>query len=95
MCSSATFSEAKEKSAQVKYEIDFSPYGIEGLSLMTRYLYGWDMDNTGSTNPLYTRRHIYDQSIDNKHWERDVELRYKIKTGFAKDLDVRLRQADA
>jgi imipenem/basic amino acid-specific outer membrane pore len=89
----ATFTEAKEKSAQVKYEIDFSPYGIEGLSFMTRYLYGWDMDNTGSDNKLYTKRHIYDQNIDNKHWERDIELRYKVKQGIAKDLDVRLRQA--
>lgn len=89
----STFTEAKEKSAQVKYEIDFSPYGVDGLSFMTRYLYGWDMDNTGSDNVFYTKRHVYDQSIDNKHWERDIELRYKVKQGIAKDLDVRLRQA--
>lgn len=89
----ATFTEAREKSAQIKYEIDFSPYGANGLSLMTRYLYGWDMDNTGSDNTFYTKRHIYNQDIDNKHWERDIELRYKMKKGFAKDLDIRVRQA--
>ncbi|CAM4103241.1 OprD family outer membrane porin [Acinetobacter pragensis] len=89
----ATFTEAKEKSAQIKYEIDFSPYGAIGLSLMTRYLYGWDMDNTGSDNAFYTKRHIYNQDIDNKHWERDIELRYRVQQGFAKDLDIRLRQA--
>ncbi|EPF71035.1 OprD family outer membrane porin [Acinetobacter rudis] len=89
----STFTEAKEKSVQFKYEVDFAPYGLDGLSFMTRYLYGWDMDNTGSDNPFYTKRHIYDQSIDNKHWERDIELRYLVKQGFAKDLNIKLRQA--
>lgn len=89
----STFSEANEKSAQIKYEVDFSPYGLNGLSFMTRYIYGWDVDNTGSKNSFYTQRHVYDQDIDNKHWERDIELRYKIKEGFAKDLDVHVRQA--
>ncbi|WOE32958.1 MULTISPECIES: OprD family outer membrane porin [unclassified Acinetobacter] len=89
----STFTEAKEKSAQIKYEIDFSSYGAEGLSFMTRYIYGWDMDNTASNNIFYTERHIYNQDTDNKHWERDIELRYKIKKGFAKNLDIRIRQA--
>lgn len=89
----ATFSEANEKSIQVKYEIDFSKYGAQGLSFMGRYLYGWDMDNTDSTNPFYTKRHIYDQSVDNKHWERNFTLQYKVQHGFAKGLDLKLRQA--
>lgn len=89
----STFTEANEKSVQAKYEIDFAPYGLDGLSFMTRYLYGWDIDNSQSHNTFYTKRYLYDPNIDNKHWERDVELRYKVKSGFAKDLDLRLRQA--
>ncbi len=89
----ATFSEAKEKSWQIKYETDFSPYGLPGLSFMGRYLYGWDIDNTHSNNPYYTKRFVYDPNIDNKHWERDLQLAYKVQSGFAKGLDIKLRQA--
>ena len=78
----------------MKYEIDFSPYGIEGLSFMTRYLYGWDMDNTGSDNKLYTKRHIYDQNIDNKHWERDIELQKILMFVFVKPLIGQLQAID-
>lgn len=89
----ATFSEAREKSWQAKYELDLSPYGIPGLSFMGRYIYGWDIDNTHSNNAFYTKRHVYDQNIDNKHWERDLQIAYKVPTGFAKGLDIKLRQA--
>lgn len=89
----ATFSEANEKSAQIRYDLDFSPYGLSGLSFMGRYLYGWDMDNQDSNNTYYTGRHIYDPNIDNKHWERDLQLGYTIQSGSAKGLNVMLRQA--
>ena len=89
----ATFSEAKEKSWQIKYEADFTPYGFPGLSLMARYIYGWDIDNTHSNNPFYTKRHIYNQNIDTTHWERDIQLAYKVPSGFAKGVDIKLRQA--
>ncbi|MGE8541827.1 MAG: OprD family outer membrane porin [Acinetobacter sp.] len=89
----ATFSEANEKSAQIRYDLDFSPYGIPGLSFMGRYLYGWDMDNQDSTNAFYTKRHVYDPSVDNKHWERDLQLGYTVQKGKAKGLNVLLRQA--
>lgn len=89
----ATFSEANEKSVQVKYEIDFSPYGYAGLSLMGRYLYGWDIDNADSNNAFYTKRYIYDPLKDYSHWERDITLAYKVPHGLAKGLDIKLRQA--
>ena len=89
----ATFSEAHEKSYQIKYEADLSPYGLTGLSFMTRYINGWDMDNTNSNNPYYTKRYIYDRATDYKHWERDIQLGYKISSGFAKGLDIKFRQA--
>lgn len=89
----ATFSEAHEKSLQIKYETDLTPYGLNGVSFMGRYLYGWDIDNTHSNNEFYTKRHIYDQSMDNSHWERDLQIAYKVPSGFAKGLDIKLRQA--
>lgn len=88
----ATFSEAKEKSWQVKYETDLGGYGLPGLSFMARYIYGWDIDNSQSNNPYYTKRFVYDTNIDNKHWERDIQLAYKVPSGFAKGLDIKLRQ---
>ncbi|WP_104492132.1 OprD family outer membrane porin [Acinetobacter indicus] len=89
----ATFSEANEKSVQVKYDLDLSPYGVQGLSLMARYLYGWDIDNSDSKNATYTKRYVYDKNTDYTHWERDITLGYKVPTGFAKGLDIKLRQA--
>lgn len=90
----ATFSEAKEKSVQVKYELDFAPYGASGLSLMTRYLYGWDVDKTKS-NPIYWigAEKATQGQVDYTHWERDITLAYKVPVGFAKGLDIKLRQA--
>ncbi len=89
----ATFSEAHEKSYQLKYETDFRQFGLPGLSFMGRYLYGWDMDNSQSHNAFYLKRHTYDPSIDNKHWETDLTLAYKVQQGFAKGFDIKFRQA--
>ncbi|MCY1165566.1 Porin D [compost metagenome] len=89
----ATFSEANEKSVQMRYDYDFSSWGVSGLSFMGRYIYGWDMDNQESTNKNYTTRHIYDPNVDNKHWERDLQFAYNIQSGFAKGLDIKFRQA--
>lgn len=90
----ATFSEAKEKSLQLKYDLDLAPYGLEGVSLMSRYLYGWDIDKTKS-NPMYLigTEKATGGDVDYKHWERDITLAYKVPTGFAKGLDIKLRQA--
>ena len=88
----ATFSEANEKSLQIRYDLDFSPYGIPGLSFMGRYLHGWDMDNQNSSNLLYKKRHTYDTSLDNKHWERDLQLGYTVQSGPAKGLNLLMRQ---
>ena len=97
----ATFSEANEKSMQVKYEVDLSQFGLNGFSFMGRYLYGWDIDNSDSKNDKYRRydaktdtyKHVYDKETDYTHWERDLTLGYKVSSGFAKGLDIKLRQA--
>lgn len=54
-------------------------FGIPGLSFMTRYVTGSGADN-GVTNNA-------------KEWERDIEAKYVIQSGPAKDLSLRVRQA--
>lgn len=89
----STFSEAKEKSLQLKYDLNFKDIGIPGLTFMARYIYGWDFDNSHSKNQFYTKRYVYDPALNNKHWERDIQVAYNFQSGFAKGLDIKLRQA--
>lgn len=89
----ATFSEANERSWQLRYDLDMAAFGVPGLSLMVRYVRGDHMDNARSRNALYTSRFIYDRSKDNKHWERDLDIKYVIQSGPARGLALRLRQA--
>ncbi|MFJ4052662.1 OprD family outer membrane porin [Pseudomonas sp. NPDC089743] len=89
----ATFTEANERSWQLRYDYDFAALGIPGLSFIARYVRGDNMDNAHSTNPYYTARHIYDADKNNKHWERDFDIRYVIQSGPAKEMSFRLRQS--
>ena len=68
-----------EKSWQARYDINLAPYGVPGLTLFTRYIKGTDI-KTVTTN-------------DGKAWERDIEGRYVVQSGPAKDLSLRLRNA--
>lgn len=68
-----------EKSFQARYDIDMASFGVPGLSFMTRYVRGTNIDN-GTRN-------------DGKNWERDTEAKYVLQSGAAKDLAFRLRQA--
>ncbi|NLY13228.1 MAG: OprD family porin [Gammaproteobacteria bacterium] len=78
------FHQQGEKSFQARYDLDMATYGVPGLSFMTRYVRG--------TN-------IKDQSIDDtnrnngKNWERNIEAKYVLQSGAAKDLSFRVRQA--
>ncbi len=89
----ATFSEANERSWQLRYDLNFAAFGIPGLTVMARYVRGDNMDNSRSNNPFYTARFVYDPDKDNKHWERDFDIRYVIQSGPANGLSFRLRQA--
>lgn len=78
-----------EKSAQIRYDLDFAAFGVPGLSFMTRYLYGYDIDgsdadSTGAYAGMY--------GADDKERETDVELKYVVQSGPAKDLTLRARQ---
>ncbi|MGY1893646.1 OprD family outer membrane porin, partial [Pseudomonas sp. SDT291_1_S447] len=73
------FNYQDEKSWQVRYDMNLAPYGIPGLTFMTRYVKGTGFD-TAATN--------------NGHaWERDIESKYVVQEGPAKNLSFRLRHA--
>ncbi|TFY95583.1 porin [Pseudomonas nabeulensis] len=73
------FNAEDEKSWQARYDLNMATFGIPGLSFMTRYISGSGA-NTGTTS-------------NGKEWERDIEAKYVIQSGPAKDLSLRLRQA--
>ena len=65
-------------------------YGVQGLTLMARYLRGSDIDSTGAD----PRGGFFDADArDEKHWERNLEAKYVVQQGPAKDLSLRVRHA--
>ncbi|WP_296258889.1 MULTISPECIES: OprD family porin [unclassified Pseudomonas] len=89
----ATFTEANERSWQLRYDLDMAAFGVPGLTFMTRYVRGDHIGNAHSDNTYYTSRYRYPEGSDTRHWERDIEARYVVQSGTAKDLSFRLRQA--
>ncbi len=73
------FNAEDEKSWQARYDLNFAEYGIPGLSFMTRYAHGTGANVAGTNN--------------GKEWERDVDIKYVLQEGPAKDLSFRVRQA--
>lgn len=73
------FNAEGEKSWQVRYDLNFAEFGVPGLTFMTRYVRGTGA-HTADTN-------------DGKEWERDVDVKYVLQEGPAKDLSFRVRQA--
>lgn len=84
-----------EKSWQVRYDLNMEPYGVPGLSFMTRHIRGTDIDGTDlAANSRYRTREgdpLY--GADGKHFETNLEAKYVIQNGPAKDLSFRIRQA--
>lgn len=79
-----------EKSWQARYDLNMATYGVPGLSFMTRYISGTDIDGTNTpSNSTYTG--LYGK--DGSHHETNVEAKYVVQTGPAKDLSFRIRQA--
>lgn len=89
----ATFTEPNERSMQVRYDLDAAAFGVPGLTFMTRYVRGDSVSNRHSKNTYYTARYVYPEGADPRHWERDIEVKYVVQSGAAKDLSVRVRQA--
>ncbi|WP_439887088.1 OprD family porin [Pseudomonas sp. MBLB4123] len=74
------FANKDEKSWQARYDFNFASIGIPGLTFMTRYL-------TGDNVELGANR------SEGKEWERDTELMYVFQEGALKNLGVRWRNA--
>ncbi|AIR88896.1 OprD family porin [Pseudomonas cremoricolorata] len=87
------FNSPKERSWMLRYDLDMSAYGIPGLSFMTRYVRGSGADYANA-NAFYMRTDGNGDPLDNqKRWERDIEVKYVVQSGAAKDLSLRVRQA--
>jgi imipenem/basic amino acid-specific outer membrane pore len=57
---------------------------------MARYIRGDNIDGT-KADPLSG---FFDPAANNeKHWERDLEAKYVVQNGYAKDLSLRVRHA--
>ncbi|WP_223592642.1 OprD family porin [Pseudomonas sp. A-R-19] len=84
------FNAPGEKSAQVRYDLKMAEYGVPGLSFMTRYVKGWDIDGT-KTPAGSPYAGLYGE--DGKHNETNFEAKYVVQSGPAKDLSFRIRQA--
>lgn len=87
------FNSPKERSWMLRYDLNMAAYGVPGLSFMTRYGKGTDADYSNA-NATYMRRDGDGNPLtDQKRWERDIEVKYVVQTGAAKDLSLRVRQA--
>jgi imipenem/basic amino acid-specific outer membrane pore len=73
------FNGKDEKSWQARYDLDMASYGVPGLSFMARYVRGTGIDNGPGS--------------DLDRWERNIEAKYVVQDGAAKDLSFRVRQA--
>ncbi|WP_434458158.1 OprD family porin [Stutzerimonas urumqiensis] len=69
-----------EQSWQVRYDLDAAAYGVPGLSFMTRYVSGSNIE-MGAGN----------SDAEEREW--DIEAKYVLQNGPAKDLSFRVRQA--
>ncbi|WNF48459.1 OprD family porin [Pseudomonas sp. SG20056] len=74
------FDRKDERSWQVRYDLDMATYGVPGLSFMTRYITGDNID--------------YGVGVDEgEENEFNFETKYVIQEGAAKDLSFRVRSA--
>ncbi|BCA29152.1 OprD family porin [Metapseudomonas otitidis] len=85
------FNSPNERSWQVRYDLDLAPYGVPGLSLMTRYLRGSGIDNS-RVDPKGAYAYYARLGDGGRHWERDIEVKYVVQGGPAKDLSIALQQ---
>lgn len=78
------FNHEDEKSWQLRYDLNMATYGIPGLSFMARYVTSNDID-------VYNGQDV--TNSNGKAYERNIEAKYVVQSGAAKNLSVRVRQA--
>lgn len=74
-----TFNREDEDVWQVRYDYDFAALGVPGLTFMTRYVSGYNIE-VGGRN-------------DGKEWERDTDIVYTLQDGTFKGVRFHLRNA--
>ncbi|WP_336175203.1 OprD family outer membrane porin [Acinetobacter ursingii] len=74
-----------EKSVQLQYTYDFADLAVPGLSWTTAYVYGWDIHTKDSNNNL-----VDDNAQESEFFN---QVSYKVQTGPAKDLNIRVRNS--
>lgn len=87
------FNGPNERSWKLKYAYDFAGLGLPGLTSALSYSRG-ELDLT-KVDP-HSRGYANWYSADGehaRHWERDLDLKYVVQGGQAKDLAVRLQWA--
>ncbi|MBB3105028.1 OprD family porin [Azomonas macrocytogenes] len=83
------FNNPNERTWMFRYDYDFAAVGLPGLSFITRYVRGTDIDGR-HVGPGYA---AYQGIRDGRHWERDFWVTYAVQEGPAKDLSFTILQA--
>ncbi|MCQ4301352.1 OprD family porin [Pseudomonas songnenensis] len=76
------FAIADMKSWQARYDFNFASVGIPGLTFMTRYVTGDNVERGAGQS-------------EGKIWERDMDIGYTFQEGTLKNLNVKWRNATA
>ncbi len=74
------FANKDERSWQARYDYNFAALGIPGLTFMTRYVTGDDIDRGAGVS-------------EGKEWERNTDIAYVFQEGPLKNLGLRWRNA--
>lgn len=74
------FANKQERSWQARYDYNFAALGVPGLTFMTRYLSGDNID-LGAGKP------------DGREWERDTDIGYVVQDGPLKNVGLKWRNA--
>ncbi|QIH10656.1 MULTISPECIES: OprD family porin [unclassified Pseudomonas] len=87
------FNGPNERSWKLKYAYDFAGIGLPGLTSALSYSRGeLDLTKVNPNSPGYSSWYSADGK-NAKHWERDLDIKYVVQGGKAKDLAVRLQWA--
>ncbi len=74
------FANKDEKSWQARYDYNFASLGIPGLTFMTRYLTGDNVDRGAALS-------------EGKEWERNMDIAYVFQEGALKNFGIKWRNA--
>ncbi|MEJ5059885.1 MULTISPECIES: OprD family porin [unclassified Pseudomonas] len=87
------FNGPNERSWKFKYAYDFTGLGLPGLTSVLSYSRGeLDLTKVDPDSPGYAAWYSADGK-NARHWERDIDLKYVIQSGQAKNLALRLQWA--